>query len=312
MISGPTVYAGSTPLRGYVSVLPATVPSSLGADSPDIPGWAAWILDRIEGFVWPDADVDRLRAAAKAWLAAAEQCADLASCCSSAVTSLTVTRSPEIPLAVETTERLAARCHDVATQCETLAHACTTYAHHVETARAEVLDLVHDLLRDAVVIQGVGIVLGFVTAGTTAGAAAAFNTAKIAAAAPRFIRVITTLRSLAAACAGPVRGSVTALTGVRRDLVVFQRARATLVSTYDAERVARVARLQGSFGTREAVRSRRPSGASARRQIGEMLDGWETRPPKTGEGIGVTDARATVSDSSGSWTAIRPDRVPTR
>ena len=91
----------------------------------------------------------------------------------------------------------------------------TTYADHVEEQRAAILDLVHDLLRDAVIIQGIGIVLGVVTAGTTAAGAAALNAAKIAAAAPRLLRIIATLRSLASTCAAPVRLAAGALRDVR-------------------------------------------------------------------------------------------------
>ena len=67
VISGRTVYDGSACVAGYVAVLPCAPPSSLGGDLAGLPGWASWILDQVEGFVWPDADVDRLREAAACW-----------------------------------------------------------------------------------------------------------------------------------------------------------------------------------------------------------------------------------------------------
>ena len=154
-------------------------------------------------------------------------------------------RSPEVPVAVEVTSGLADRCRAVGDQCAVLARACDTYADHVDEARAAILDLVHDLLRDAVIIQGIGIVLGTLTAGATAAGATALNAARIAAAAPRLLRIISTLRTLASTCAAPLRFAATALRDVRLELAVFRRARITVASAYKAERVARVERLRG-------------------------------------------------------------------
>ncbi len=244
VISGRTVFDGSACVAGYVAVLPCAPPSSLGGDLSGLPGWASWILDQVEGFVWPDADVDRLREAAACWRSASFQIADLSSYCDSAVRGFLAQRSPEVPIAVEVTERLARSCVSVADQCAVLAKACSDYADHVEEQRAAILDLVHDLIRDAVIIQGIGIVLGAVTVGTTAAAATALNAAKIAAAAPRFMRIIALLRSLASTCAAPMRLAASALRDLRLELAVFRNARSTVASAYDAERLARVARLR--------------------------------------------------------------------
>ncbi len=201
VISGRTVFTGAPCVAGYVAVLPCSLPSSLGGDLGGIPSWAAWILDQVEGFVWPDADTALLREAAAAWRAASYQVADLSAYCATAIRSWSALRSPELPIATEVAESVAARCHAVADQCAVVARACDAYADHVEAQREEILDLVHDLLRDAVIIEGIGIVLGAFTAGTTTAGATALNAARIAAAAPRFLRVIEALRSLASTCA---------------------------------------------------------------------------------------------------------------
>ena len=185
LISGRTVFDETRACAGLVAVLPCVVPSSLGGDPPGLPGWANWILDQVEGFVWPDADTDRLREAATAWRSPGLQVADLSWYCDYAVDAFGRVRSREVPVAIEVTERLAARCRAVADQCDVLARACDQYADHVDEQRAAILDLVQDLVRDAVVIQGIGIVLGAFTAGGTAAAAAAINAARIAAATPR-------------------------------------------------------------------------------------------------------------------------------
>jgi hypothetical protein len=284
VISGRTVFDGHGGCAGMVAVLPCVLPPALGSDLSGVPSWAGWILDQVEGFVWPDADTDRLRTAASCWRAASSQVDGLSSYCDAAVRNLHTQRSPEIPIAVEVSARLGSRCQAVAEQCEGLARACEEYAGHVDKQRAAVLDLLHDLVRDAVVIQGVGMVLGAFTVGGTAAAAAAVNAARVAAVAPRLLHIISTLRALASSCATPMRLAAASLRDVRLGLAVFRRARVTVASARDAERLARVARL------REIVRSPRLFNADDLRglspkQIERMLDDWPTKPSRTGEGV---------------------------
>jgi hypothetical protein len=284
VISGRTVFDGGLCVSGYVAVLPCSLPSCLGGDLSGLPGWASWILDQVEGFVWPDADTDLLREAAACWRSAAAQVDDLSAHCSVAVESFANLRSPEVPVAIEVAEAMAARCHGVADQCLALATACETYADHVEEQRAAILDLVHDLIRDAVVIEGVGILLSSVTVGTTAAGATALNAARIAAAAPRLLRIIETLRSLASTCAAPLRYAVTALHDVRAQLSIFRRVRVTLASAYDAERLARVARLREIVQSNRLLDPNDLRGLSPK-QVRELCEGWPAKP--SGEGVGV-------------------------
>ena len=94
LISGRTVFTGNPCEAGYIAVLSCSLPPSLGGDLSSLPSWASWILDRVEGFVWPDADVPRLREAASSWRDASHQVADLSSYCSTAVRSFSLLRSP--------------------------------------------------------------------------------------------------------------------------------------------------------------------------------------------------------------------------
>ena len=103
VFAGATVFEGDMPDDGYVAVLPSRPPSCLGGDPSGLPGWANWLLDQVEGFVWPDADVPRLRDAAAAWRAAGDQVDDLATYCSAAVQRLSTELSPEVPLAIAAT-----------------------------------------------------------------------------------------------------------------------------------------------------------------------------------------------------------------
>jgi len=288
LITGRTVFTGTSCVAGYVSVLSCSLPSSLGGDLSGVPSWAAWILDQVEGFVWPDADTVRLRAAASAWRDASVQVTDLSAYCTSAIRSFSLLRSPEVPVAVEVTSGLADRCRTVGDQCAVLAQACDTYADHVDAQREAILDLVHDLLRDAVIIQGIGIVLGTLTAGATAAGAAAVNAARIAAAAPRLLHIIATLRTLASTCAAPLRYAVTTLRDVRLELAVFRRARITVASALDAERLARVERLRGLVRNPHLFDSRDLEGLS-RGQLKRLLDDWPVRPSSEGAGVVYRD-----------------------
>ena len=144
-------------------------------------------------------------------------------------------RSPEIPLAVDATDDLKSMIDDLGTHLRAIGQACDQYADDVEEQRQNILDLIYDLLRDAVIIQGIGILLGAVTAGLTAAGAAAINLAKIAAEAPKLIRIIDYLKTLATAAANTIRVAATALKPLRTKLLKFKTARTTRAATQSAE-----------------------------------------------------------------------------
>ncbi|QIG41540.1 hypothetical protein G5V58_01030 [Nocardioides anomalus] len=284
VLSGRTVWTGAHCVSGPVAVLPASLPSVLGADSSSFPDWAAWILDHVEGFVWPDASVPTLRSAASAWRAAALSVDDHALYCATAATALDRLRAPEVPAALAVTHAMARRCRTVADSCRDLAQACDDYATHVERQREEILDLVHDLIRDTLVIEGAGLLLGLATAGLATAGATAANAARIAAAAPRFLRILETLRELAVTAAAPLRAATSTLGEVTRELAVFRNARLTLVSTYKAERVARVERLRALVRQPELLDAQDLRGLS-KADVRALCEGWPVAP--TSEGVGV-------------------------
>lgn len=86
IITGTVVYDGCVlDPDSYATVLPATPVSSLGGDTSGLPSEFAWIIDHVQGFVWPNADTDRLHDAARSWSRAAGQVDDLGTYCDSAV-----------------------------------------------------------------------------------------------------------------------------------------------------------------------------------------------------------------------------------
>ena len=287
---GPAVYEGGLPPDGYVAVLPVTPPSSLGGDLSGLPGWATWLLDQVEGFVWPDADIARLRAAAALWRTSASKVESLRDYADSAARHLAIEVSPEVASATSATDQLGAAATDLSSQMTAVAAACDTYADRVEQQRALILDLVSDTIRDAVIIQGIGIVLGAVTAGATAAGAAGINAAKIAATAPRLMHLVSEVRAAAAVGATSLRAVGSSLRGVRFGLHRFRDVRIGLAETraLRAERVTRMARLRASLLDPRRFTPMDLRGLS-REEIADLCKAWTVREARSGDGLVYVD-----------------------
>jgi hypothetical protein len=205
----------------YVRVSPTTPPTSLGAQEPGLGHVESWILDRIEGFVWPGADTDRLHAAATTWRRAAEGVTDLLDHCDRAVDGLAAQRSPEIPLALDAVDELRSAIHETASQLATLAGACEEYAAHVEEARARTRALLAEIAQMVVEGMVVSAAVGLITGGTATGAVAGATVARVVAQAPRFRAILEALRAGATAVAGRVRATHEGALVVRARLEKF-------------------------------------------------------------------------------------------
>ena len=96
-----TTYSGRG-LTGdaYVRVTPSAPPSSLGAQEPSLGIVDRFILDHVEGFVWPGADVALLREAAHAWRRASASVALLVDHVDIATEMVGRQLSPEVPTAL--------------------------------------------------------------------------------------------------------------------------------------------------------------------------------------------------------------------
>ncbi len=197
----------AAPLGTDRTVLPAIPPTSLGGDAPILTPEERWLLDHIEGFVWPDADVDRLRSAARTWRTAAAGLDDAATYCGLAVAALDGQRSPEIPLASAATAELRTTINALASSCDRLAGDCDAYADAVESRRREIRLLLHEIMRFFIEGVVIGAALSAVTAGAGSAVALGSIVARVAAQSPRFAAVLAALRATTAAIAGSVRGT---------------------------------------------------------------------------------------------------------
>lgn len=292
--------------------LTAPPPSCLGGDASFAPGWANVVLDHIEGFVWPDADVDRLRTAGTAWRAAASRLTDVCDLAGRAYTMLSEQRSPEIPQALQAIGGLRLDIMSVAGSCQGLGDACDEYADAVETQRQLILELVRDLVRDAVLIAAAGFVLGLVSGGGGNAVAAWVNSGKLAAEVPKFRAFIEAIRSCGARLGGALRTSADAVAQVQLRLSRFRNVEPIRVAGHTAVVDAgALARIRAIIGDPKRFDPDLLRGMSSR-EIRELLNHWEMVPSSKGAGVVLRDPvhfGRTIRVMRGYYKGNRPDAL---
>ena len=179
----------------FVRVQPAPPPSSLGPQEPSLGVVDAWILDQVEGFVWPGADVAELRTAAHAWRRAAASTAGLADHVDMAVTFVEEQHSPEVPLAVDALGDLTRLIGDTAWQLSDLALACEEYAAAVEETRDRTRTLLAEVAQMIVEGAVISVIVTGLTGGVGGGATAVAAAARVRSHAPRFYALLVSLRA---------------------------------------------------------------------------------------------------------------------
>lgn len=243
--------------------LPAPA-SALGSDSSSVPGWANAVLDLLEGVVWPDADTDRLRAAAATWRSAAGSVGALTGPCATALAELSLEVSPEIPLAVATTEDLRARIESLAEQLTALGAACDEHAAHVDAKRGEMLDLLEQLAWELGIGAVVSGALTLLTGGGAAPAAGAAGAARTAAASARLRGILESLALASRGTAATLRPVGTALRDTRAYLARLSAARTERGSANLASYVVRGRRRDNWLRLHE-----KPPGHTFREHVGK-------------------------------------------
>ena len=240
------------PRRRERRMLVATPPSALGADSSSLPGWASVVLDLLEGVIWPDADTDRLRAAAGTWRAAAVSVGLLTAHCDSAVLAFEAELSPEIPLAIATTMDLRGTVALLADQLVAIGTSCEAYADQVDAKRAEMLDL----LRELGIELGVGAIvagaLSLLSGGLAAGAGTAAAGSRIAVASRDLKVIVDALRVLNGSTAARLRPVSITLRDSRAYLARLAAARRTAMTERGSAMLGRPYGRDGWLGTSDA------------------------------------------------------------
>ena len=223
--AGVTVsaYAGGHLDKSFVRLGPAAPPSSLGHQELSLGPVDTWILDHVEGFVWPGGDVERLRAAAADWRRAAAATAGLADHVDAAVALVREQRSPEVPLAVDAMTDLGVLIGDTAWQLASLATSCEDYADAVEDVHARTRALLAEVAQMVVEGAAISVVVAGLSGGLGGGPAAAAAVARIRTQAPRFYALLVALRGTVATAAARVARIADDLAAARARLERFLR-----------------------------------------------------------------------------------------
>jgi hypothetical protein len=280
----------------FVRVSPAPPPSSLGGSvSSGLGDISQWILDQVEGFVWPGADVDLLRDAAAAWRRTSGSVADLTAHLDVVAGLLERQVSPEIPLALAAISELRTLVEDTADQLLTLADACDDYATAVEDTRDRTRVLLTEIGQMVVEEVTLTAIVTGITGGFGGGVKAAAALARIRAQAPRFQALLVSLRAVAATTASRLRATQDELVRAREGFDRFLRLpardeRGEMVHPLGwggagGGRLARVA---------ETIRDPRLFDPASLRglkakDIARLLEDWPTRPASRGDGIVYED-----------------------
>lgn len=202
----------------YARVQAAPLPSSLGAQEPSLSVVDRFILDHIEGFVWPGADVSLLREAAHAWRRASSAVAPLVDHVDIATTMIERQRSPEIPTALAALADLRSLVVDTAVEVEAVGVACEDYAAAADDTHDRTRALLAEVAGMLVEGAAVSVIIGGLTGGLGASASAAAAAARIRAQAPRFHALLVGLRATVAAAGSRLRTAQDTLRDLRERL----------------------------------------------------------------------------------------------
>ncbi|MDZ5660641.1 hypothetical protein SFC79_02595 [Nocardioides sp. S-58] len=216
-------YVGGGLADSYVRVQPPQLPPSVGGQEPSLGTVDAWILDQVEGFVWPSADVDGLRSAAAEWRRAAAATAGLVDHLEAAVALVELQRSPEVPLAVDALTDLGSLVGDTAWELSSVATACEEYADAVEAVRERTRALLAEIAQMIVEGAAVSAIVTGLTGGLAGGAALGAAAARVRAQAPRFHALLTALRAGVTTAAARLKRAVDELVVIRSRLERFVR-----------------------------------------------------------------------------------------
>ncbi len=208
----------------YVRVSLPTPPSSLGADEPSFGVLDRWILDQVEGFVWPGADVALLREAGSAWRRAAGGVAVLVDHVDVATSMVDGQRSPELPAVLAGLVEVRSLVSDTCAELAAVSAACEEYAAAVEEIHAHTRALLAELAQMLVEGAAISVVIGGLTGGLGGSATVAAAAARIRAQAPRFHALLVGLRATIATAGARLRTAHESFRWLRNRLDRYARA----------------------------------------------------------------------------------------
>jgi len=280
----------------YVRVSPAAPPPSLGGSvAAGLGDVDAWILDQVEGFVWPGADVGLLRDAASAWRRTSGSVADLNAHLDVVAGLLERQVSPEIPLALAAIADLRSLVSDAADQLLALAEACDDYATAVEDTRERTRALLTEIGQMVIEEVALTVVVTGLTGGFGGGAKALAALARIRAQAPRFHALLVSLRVVVASAGSRLRAAEEQLVRAREGFDRFvhlpvRDERGEMVNPlgWGTNRTARLARISETIADPKLFDPQDLRGLRAE-DLRRLLEPWGSLPVADGDGLKYVD-----------------------
>ncbi|QSR32665.1 hypothetical protein CFI00_19630 [Nocardioides sp. S5] len=280
----------------FLRVSPDLPPSSLGGSvATGLGDVHAWILDQVEGFVWPGADVDRLRDAAGCWRRTGASVADLTGHLDAVTRLLDRQLSPEIPLALSAISELRSLVEDTADQLLALADACDDYAAAVEDTRTRTRSLLAEIGQMIVEEVALTAIVAGITGGLGGGVKAGAALARIRAQAPRFHALLTALRAVVASAASRLRTAEDQLVRSREGFSRFARAsvrdeRGEMLNPlgWRGAREARLARIAATITDPKLFDPQDLHGMPAE-EVRRLLRDWPSSSSARGDGVRFKD-----------------------
>lgn len=280
----------------FARVALIALPSSLGGKvASGLGDIQDWILDQVEGFVWPGADVGRLRDAAAAWRRTASSVFDLTAHLDIVGSLLERQRSAEIPLALAAVSELRGPVVTTSEELAELATACDDYATAVEDTRERTRSLLVEIGRLVVEEVAITVIVAGLTGGLGGTAKAGAAVLRIRAQAPRFHALLTSLRAVVAGASVRLRAAEDSLVRARAGFDRFARAgirdeRGEMRNPlgWRLERRARLEKIAGTVADPRLFDPQDLRGVSAD-DLRHLLREWPSSTSARGDGVRFSD-----------------------
>jgi len=212
------------------------LPSASGGSTDPPAGW--WLIEHTVGYLWPNGEPNRLRAAATCWNNCADAVQGAAQYIPEAVEGVLAQKSPEVHDALTVCDSMSTHIEDIAASCRDLAKACTDFAAGVDKAHKDITDELVSLLEWTAGIEAGGLAVGIFTAGIGEGAAQAAEATRVAVTAGRVGKIIETVIELAGALARSIGSMFTKVSKVAQRLLRIERAEVSEATVTAASRTA--------------------------------------------------------------------------
>jgi hypothetical protein len=251
--------ADSARYNSYTTRNAPALPSANGGSGGPPTGWG--LIESAVGYVWPNGDQGKLRAAAAAWSAAADGLGVAAGEVPEAVWAISGQQSAEVPDALAVCNGMVEHLDDVAAACRALSTGCSGLADGIDKAHRDIENELVSLLEWTAGIEAGGLLVGIFTAGIGEGAAQAGEASRIAVTAARVGKYIETLIELAGTVGRAIGSVFTKIGEVAQRLKGLLGVRVTEATTEAASRAPALAKDAETVATDDLAAAARDSHA---------------------------------------------------